>query len=1154
MTRYWLALVLVVAARSASAQPAGTDFFESRIRPVLAQRCYGCHSSKLAAPKSELTLDTKAGVLKGGRLGPAVVPEKPDESLLLRALRYSDPNAPHMPPSGKLPDAIIADFEQWIASGAPDPRGDVGTTAADPRQYKGMSIEEGRRWWAFQPVQAHAPAKVKAAAWPRTKTDTFILAKLEEKRLTPSPAADRRSLAIRTYLDLVGYRPTYEEIEAFVSDRSPNAYEALIDRLLASPRYGERWARRWMDVARYGEDNPTSEATNPPYPFAWRYRDWMIEAINADVPYDKFVTLQLAADLIPGVSRNDLRALGYLGAAPTYHKDLRLSADVIGTFFTDDWDERIDAVTRGVLGLSAGCARCHDHKFDPITQKDYYGLMGVFASTTRAERPMFAVDSAVESRYLTIQRRLTDLVYSLNLIVNETSTFTNPAEKEVQWRAEVASLKAEATSLLEPYPALLKSLERFWAPPGTDDGGAGGAWTIDGSVRQCCLRGRSIRRRLRPSYTFPIYKAGEARDVPLLKAGNYAAPGEVIPRRFLAVLASDDGRFVNGSGRKELAERLFTDARALAARVIVNRVWGWHFGRAIVATPSDFGTQGERPTHLELLDDLAARFVENGWSLKWLHKEIMRSAAYQQSSAPRADALGVDQANALLWRMNPRRLDVEAYRDSLIRAAGLLDEEMGGISGNLDANDFYRRTVYGQLSRQKRATMLALFDFPDPLQTMPDRETTVTSLQQIFTLNSAFMQKLAAAVAGKAKAVQGDAEQIAVLYRHILSRTPTTAELKSALQYLQTRHARALCPGPAGNQRGDLSAMTLKLTRREMIEALGGGLGVVGLASAFAGLSERRVQAAGAGHYAGTALPGKAKHMIMLYMTGGPSQLDMFDYKPALYKYIGQRPAAVDLRTERPTAGLMPTPFEFKRYGRGGVEVSELLPNIAGVIDDICVIRSMYYVQPDPLAGSQSVLHWIGAVDEAVDWFLGHIWIRYRKRKPALVCRSRSSSDRRRPPHTRRLPADRVSGRELCRRRSRSRSHHSQLAKQDGGRRGSAAGSRRTPDAQQGLQCQSSAVIPTRGANQVDGICLQDAIRGAGGVRRAQGAAVHTRGVRKLAVRELVPARPAAGRGRSAIRPHRLSRRTELGYAQRRRRQSPKALPGYGSRVRGSCS
>ena len=228
----------------------------------------------------------------------------------------------------------------------------------------------------------------------------------------------------RAYVDLLGYKPTFEEVEAFVNDRSPNAYEKLIDRLLASPHYGERWARHWMDVARYAEDNPTSEATNPPYPFAWRYRDWIIEAINADMPYDRFVKLQLAADLMPETTRDDMRALGYLGAAPIYHKDLRLSGEVIGTFLTDDWDERIDAVSRGVLGMTVACARCHDHKFDPISQKDYYALMGVFASTMRAERPLFEVDPKIEQRYMWLQRQLFDLAYSVNLLGNEGTTFT----------------------------------------------------------------------------------------------------------------------------------------------------------------------------------------------------------------------------------------------------------------------------------------------------------------------------------------------------------------------------------------------------------------------------------------------------------------------------------------------------------------------------------------------------------------------------------------------------------------------------------------------------------------------------------------------------------------------------------------------------------
>ena len=365
------------------AQTTDVEFFETKIRPVLVQRCYSCHNSKMAAPKGDLILDTKEGLLKGGMSGPVLVPGNPAESRLLKVLSYTDPLV-QMPPSGKLADAVLEDFTQWIARGAADPRASAPALASASPQYKGMSLEEGRKWWAFQPVAAHAAPKVAPAQGrPANKIDNFILARLAEKNLQLSPQADKRTLVTRAYVGLLGFKPTFEEVQAFLNDRSPNAYENLIDRLLKSPHYGERWARHWMDVARYADDNPSSEATNPPYPFAWRYRDWIIESLNADMPYDRFVKLQLAADLMPDAKRDDMRALGYVGAAPIYHHDLRLSGDVIGTFLTDDWDERIDAVSRGVLGLSVACARCHDHKFDPVTTKDYYALMGVFASTVR---------------------------------------------------------------------------------------------------------------------------------------------------------------------------------------------------------------------------------------------------------------------------------------------------------------------------------------------------------------------------------------------------------------------------------------------------------------------------------------------------------------------------------------------------------------------------------------------------------------------------------------------------------------------------------------------------------------------------------------------------------------------------------------------------
>jgi len=801
-------LALSVSTRLA-AQSTDVEFFEAKIRPVLVQRCYSCHNSKMAAPKGDLILDTKEGVLKGGASGPLLTPGRPADSRLLKVLSYTDPLV-QMPPSGKLADAVLEDFAQWITKGAVDPRVSAPALASASPQYKGMSLEEGRKWWAFQPVAAHAAPKIPPAQGrPVNKIDNFILAKLAEKNLQLSPAADKRTIVTRAYVGLLGFKPTFEEVQAFVNDRSPNAYENLINRLLASPHYGERWARQWMDVARYAEDNPSSEATNPPYPLAWRYRDWMIEAINADMPYDRFVKLQLAADLMPDVKRDEMRALGYIGAAPIYHHDLRLSGDVIGTFLTDDWDERIDAVSRGVLGLSVACARCHDHKFDPVTQKDYYALMGVFASTVRVERPAFPVEPDIEQEYMWLQRKLFDLAYSINLLGNEGTTFIEGAEKAVKWKAEMEGLKTRATTKLAKYPQLVQSLDKYWNPPrraATPPPPPAAAAAGDKIPAAAAAAAQPPRPGFPstdpymnavfeaaqyvdasdPTYTFITYKPGEVRNMPVLKAGNVAAPGEIVARGFPAVLArGNDTTFKNGSGRLELADRLFTDTGALAARVMVNRVWGWHFGKGLVATASDFGTQGDKPTHPELLDDLAARFIEHGWSLKWLNKEIMMSAAYRQSSQPRAEGVQADEANALLWRQNARRLDAEAYRDTLTRSAGLLDVTMGGLSGDVDDDDYYRRAIYGRVSRARRAQMLGLFDFPEATQSAPGRDITTSTLQQIYLMNGAFIQNLAEAAAKTAATATGEAEQIGVLYRRILARDPNAAELKSGLEYLQ---------------------------------------------------------------------------------------------------------------------------------------------------------------------------------------------------------------------------------------------------------------------------------------------------------------------------------------------------------------------------------
>src|SRR5262245_1844894 len=791
MTQYWIFLGVLCAPLAA--QPLDAGFFESKIRPVLATKCYACHSSGLKSPMGGLVLDTKAGVLKGGATGPVVVAGKPAESRLLNALRYTDSRL-QMPPTGKLPDAVIADFERWIAAGAPDPRGETAAGVKTVAPLKGMSIEDGRKWWAFQPVQETPAPGVRKAAWSKTKIDSFLLAKLEEKRLAPSPPADPRTLVRRAYIDLLGLKPTYEEVEAFASDADPAAYDKLIERLLSSPQYGERWGRHWLDVARYAEDNPTSEATNPPYPFAWRYRDWVIEAMNQDVPYDRFVKLQLAADLMPGATPADMGALGYLGAAPVYHKDQRLSEEVIYTFVTDDWDERVDAVSRGLLGITVACARCHDHKFDPILTKDYYGLAGVFASTMRAERPMFDVDRKIETRYLWAQNRLFDLRYAANLLTSEASTVENAAPRVAKWRAEIESLKTEMETLRDRYPALVKSLEKYWtAPPPRPRPAADAAVAPSPRNRNASSTEPFMNAvydaaqyvdGTDPQFTWATYRPGEARDLPVMLHGNVATPGEITPRRFLTVLSKGDGALEQGSGRLELADKIFSDAAPLTARVIVNRVWDWHFGRPLVATTSDFGAQGDKPANPELLDDLAARFIAQGWSFKWLHREIMRSAAYRQSSRPRADADQIDQANSLVWRMNPRRLEVESYRDSMLRAAGTLSDKMYGPSEDVDRAASHRRTVYGRVGRGRLSNLLRLYDFPDPTQTSPGRDLTTTSLQQLFIMNSSFMHEQAAALAKGVENESGGADKMRSLYRKILARDPSPKELDLAVSYL----------------------------------------------------------------------------------------------------------------------------------------------------------------------------------------------------------------------------------------------------------------------------------------------------------------------------------------------------------------------------------
>ena len=825
---------LVLLSTGTAGAQVSNDFFEARIRPVLAAKCYACHNSKMKEPKGYLTLDSRAGVMKGGTLGPAVVPGNPAESKLIHALKYSDPHL-QMPPSGKLDDQTIADFEQWVAGGAPDPRVEMAAGAGPKRRVVDEAeLAKGREWWAFravnvlpQPVSAHASNA-------RTKLDHFVYSKLQEKGLTPSVEADARTLIRRAYIDLVGLKPTYEEVEAYANDPAPGKYEALIDKLLASPHYGERWGRHWLDVVRYGEDNP-GNITNPPYPHAWRYRDWVIEAVNKDVPYDRFVKLQLAADLMPATSRPDLRALGIIALGSQDHKDVRLSVDVVGTLQLNDWDERLDTVSRGILGLSVACARCHDHKFDPIRQMDYARLTSVFASTARALRPFFEIDPRTETRFMWVYQRMFDLHYTANLLEGDPGSKPEQAVRQVRkFREELTQLQAEIDAMSREYPQITEYIKTVpypgekppeaRNPDGTlkkreavpdekrdrpadqvanpdrvqNQGGAGAPRKkIDpkapflNSVYDAGIVWDSSE----PDLTFFNATPGVPRDLPLYRGGNLATPGDPAPRGFPLVLAKGPADFHNGSGRLELGEKMFTDAAALSARVMVNRVWGWHFDKHLVGTPSDFGIQGLAPTHPELLEDLAARFIANGWGLKWLHREIMLSATYRQSSQPRTQAMDVDPTNQFLWRMNPRRMDIESYRDSLLQSSGKLDLTLYGPSEDIDTET--RRTVYAVISRgRSSADVMKLYDVPAPMQHIPMRQPTLNPQQALFVLNSGFVQQQAAALAEQVESEATPEAKIQALYRRVFARNASADELAIGVQYLSTadtrRYAQAL--------------------------------------------------------------------------------------------------------------------------------------------------------------------------------------------------------------------------------------------------------------------------------------------------------------------------------------------------------------------------
>jgi len=758
------------AETSPALSPADLTFFESRVRPLLAKHCYGCHAQKTV--QGGLRLDHAAGVRRGGDSGPVVEPGKPDASRLIQAVRFNDTRL-QMPPAGKLSEAEIQILTTWVERGAPYPAPAAPISAVVKKP--GMSLEDGKRFWSLRPLLRSNPPAVKQRQWPARRIDAYLLAKLEAAGMQPAPRADRRTLIRRAAFDLTGLPPTPEEIEAFVNDPAPDAYVRLVDRLLASPHYGERWGRHWLDLVRYC-DVPESWAQTEAQP--WLYRDWVVQALNSDLPYDRFVKQQLAADELPDAQPADYAALGFLGLSPVYWKELKLAPDVIKTVVAEEWEERINTVTGTVLGLTVACARCHDHKFDPVTQKDYYALAGILASTKLA--PRLLLPTAEAERVLAARATVKGLEA-------EAKRLQDAAAKDM---AKAAELKQQAMDKSAAAVEMRRATPHFDAPL---------AYAVESASLEVLPDG--------PDRTRIDYRAGVAQDVPMHLRGNPASPGQVVPRRFLSVLsAGEPALFKQGSGRRELAEAIFRDAAPLTARVLVNRVWKHHFGRGLVETPSNFGAQGDRPTHPELLDDLAARFIQNGWSLKWLHRELMLSAAYQQSSAYAAppaqpartpvrnlkpetrNLKPMDAENRLLGRMPRRRLEVEAWRDAILSASGSLDRKLGGAPLELREPKNARRTLYGVVTRRELDDLLRLYDFPDPIAHSPARFHTTTPLQQLFVLNSDFIGRQAGALLARLRSeARGDAAgQVRRAHALLYGRQPSERELVAAAKFLET--------------------------------------------------------------------------------------------------------------------------------------------------------------------------------------------------------------------------------------------------------------------------------------------------------------------------------------------------------------------------------
>ena len=894
----WLVAALAAGLSggvAAAVPPAdeAADLFEKQVRPLLVERCQACHGG--TKQWAGLRLDSRDAILTGGDSGPALVPGQPDRSEIVARIVSTDADV-RMPPPEHGPAVTAAQaaaVRAWIAAGAPWPAAATAAVRPDLR----------RTHWAYQPIVAPEPPKLDDRAWPRGPIDRFILASLEAAGLEPATEADRATFIRRATFDLHGLPPTSDEIAAFVADSSPDAHDRLVDRLLASPRYGEHWGRHWLDVARYSESKGYVDSGEGRWHVhAPGYRDWVIRAFNDDMPYDRFILLQMAADQVARDEPAHLAALGFLTLGRRF---LGNAPDII--------DDRIDVVTRGLLGLTVGCARCHDHKYDPIPARDYYSLYGVFHSTVERlvplPRPASApIDVEFEKGlaervreyekleagkrreanerlrkrfpdYLLAQRELAKYPEQefvqlsgpeelLPGLVRRFEVFLRHADRrgdpvfapwialgmlaDADYASRAAAITAElqrrqpplnplvAAAFREPpasaaevarrYADLLAASDARWTdavsaarrddrpePTALDDAAAEEVRQAFSGVDSPCVipveplvqtnflwdfKTREALWTAQAKIDDWLWKRPEmlphavvlddrptVRDALLLRGGNAAAKGDIVPRRFLEVLAGPDRRpFTEGSGRRELAAAIVAVDNPLTARVWVNRVWLHHFGAGLVLSPSDFGVRAAPPSHPQLLDWLATRLHGAGYRTKALHREIMLSATYRQSSRPApaslARAMKVDPDNRLLWRMNPRRLSFEQFRDALLAVSGQLDTTGAGKGTDLFGT---RRTIYTENDRHVLPGVLGVFDFANPNLHTPQRGETTTALQALFGMNHPFVAERARQVAKRAGGSAGSAaggDPLPEVYRAILGRAPSAAERAAGAEFL----------------------------------------------------------------------------------------------------------------------------------------------------------------------------------------------------------------------------------------------------------------------------------------------------------------------------------------------------------------------------------